>query len=49
MSKELILLESEFLENGEQYEDILKNAIEVFLKNYVTSHRQILDDIVKYT
>ncbi len=49
MSKELILLESEFLENGEQYEDILKNAIEVFLKNDVTSYRQIVDDIVKYT
>ncbi len=48
MNKELILLESEYLENGEQFEDILQNAIEIFLKNHVTSPRQSLEDIVKY-
>jgi len=49
MNKELILLESEYLENGEQFEDILQNAIEIFLKNYATSPRQKIEDIVKYT
>ena len=49
MKKELILLESEFLENGEQFEDILQKAVEIFLKNFVASPRQKLEDIVKYT
>lgn len=48
MKKELILLESEYLENGGQFEDILQNAIEIFLKNFVASPRQDMEDIVKY-
>lgn len=48
MKKELILLESEYSEDGEEFENILQNAIEIFLKNLVASPRQKLEDIVKY-
>lgn len=49
MKKELILLESEYLEDGEDFEAILQNAIEVFLRNFATSDGYIEGNIVKYT
>lgn len=48
MKKQLILLESEYLESGEQFEDILQNAIEIFLTNFATLDRHSLENIVKY-
>lgn len=48
MKKELILLESEYCEDGTSFEEILQKAIENYLKNFQPKHRQDFEDSIKY-
>lgn len=48
MKKELILLESDYLEKGEPFEKILENAIQTYFGNMLSTPRQILENKLKY-
>lgn len=48
MKKECILLESEYLNDGKPFQEVLKDAIISYLKNNSTYPRQILPNELKY-
>ncbi len=50
MKQELILLESAYFDDGENFAELFKRSIETFLKseNFNNMRRQTFDDIVEY-
>lgn len=48
MKEQCILLESEYLKEGENFQEVFRKAIESYLKNNPCSNRQNQENDLKY-